>query len=55
MNNIILFVLHAVIAVFVIIPMFLVLFAVKFVRVSYYAVKHNILQIEPAHSPVAHE
>jgi hypothetical protein len=54
MNNLIIIALHAVIAVFIVIPMFLILFGLKFLKVTYYAIKHHVLGFEMAHPPIAH-
>lgn len=53
MNNISIFALHAVIAVFVIIPMFLVLLALKFLSVTFYFIKHHVFQMEQAQPRIA--
>jgi len=54
MNNLIIFVLHLAVAVFVVIPMFLLMFTLKFFKVTYHLIKHNVLHVhEPQHT-VAH-
>lgn len=53
MKNFIIFTLHALIAAFVILPMFSVFFVAKFIKVTYYTIKHSILGIEMEHSTIS--
>lgn len=53
MKNLTIFVLHAIIAVFVILPMFSVFFVAKFIKVSYFTIKHSILGIEMEHPTIS--
>lgn len=53
MKNLTIFALHAIIAVFVILPMFSVFFVAKFIKVTYFTIKHSVLGMEMEHPTIS--
>ncbi|SEA43357.1 hypothetical protein [Pedobacter hartonius] len=54
MSNLIIFALHMAVAIFIVIPMFLLLFTLKFFKVTYQLIKHYVLHIEEPQPTIAH-